>query len=204
MRLLLLLMLMGVIACGGGEEKPALTEREESPAVESEENEEREEKVVLTGVIKINEVTADELASYKIGGLGAKTAEKIIAYRETNGPFKNYEDLDKAPGVGPAMLTKLEENGIDFGEFAAEGDAPVEGGEEKAAPKTTASSGGTVNVNTADAEELDTLPGVGPALAEKIIAYREEKGKFKSMDDLDKVPGVGPAMLEKLEGKVSF
>ncbi|WP_194947925.1 helix-hairpin-helix domain-containing protein [Actinomyces trachealis] len=58
--------------------------------------------------------------------------------------------------------------------------------------------GGQVNVNTADATALETLPGIGPTLAKRIIAYRSEHGRFTAVDDLTDVPGIGPAVLEKL------
>lgn len=55
-----------------------------------------------------------------------------------------------------------------------------------------------VDINTADAETLDTLPGIGPALAERIIAYREEHGPFKSGEELMEVKGIGEATYEGL------
>jgi competence protein ComEA len=55
-----------------------------------------------------------------------------------------------------------------------------------------------VNINTADSRALETLSGVGPATAQKIIAYREENGSFATIDDLINVSGIGPATLEKL------
>jgi competence protein ComEA len=58
--------------------------------------------------------------------------------------------------------------------------------------------GGLVNVNTADSETLQTLPGIGPATAEKIIAYREENGPFVTVEDIVNVKGIGEATLEKL------
>ncbi|HEY8108541.1 MAG TPA: ComEA family DNA-binding protein [Patescibacteria group bacterium] len=64
-------------------------------------------------------------------------------------------------------------------------------------------SDGLVDLNTADIEELDTLPGVGEATAEKIIDYREAFGPFGSVDDLLEVSGIGEAKLEKLRDKVT-
>ena len=58
--------------------------------------------------------------------------------------------------------------------------------------------GGAININSADAAALETLPGVGPVLASKIIAYRESNGPFKSPQDLDDVSGIGPALLEQI------
>lgn len=68
----------------------------------------------------------------------------------------------------------------------------------------TASGGGIVHINTATIEELDTLPGVGPALAERIIAYRDANGAFTSLEELDNVEGIGPALLADLQGLIAF
>lgn len=66
-------------------------------------------------------------------------------------------------------------------------------------PAGTAQKGSTpVNINTATAEELQTLPRIGPAMAQRIIAWREAHGGFRSVDELDAVPGIGPSMLENL------
>lgn len=62
---------------------------------------------------------------------------------------------------------------------------------------------GAVNINTADASELESLPGVGPAIAQRIIEHRERNGPFASVDDLQDVPGIGPATLEKLRDKAA-
>ena len=62
---------------------------------------------------------------------------------------------------------------------------------------------GLVNLNTATAEELDTLPGVGPATAEAIIAHREANGPFTSVDQLLDVRGIGDAKLADLRDLVT-
>jgi competence protein ComEA len=55
-----------------------------------------------------------------------------------------------------------------------------------------------ININTATAPELVQLPGIGPALAESIIEFREANGPFQSIDDLVNVPGIGEAKLNNL------
>lgn len=65
-------------------------------------------------------------------------------------------------------------------------------------------SAGTVNVNTADAATLEQLPGIGPALAGRIVEHREQVGPYGSLADLDAVSGIGPAMMERLDGLVSW
>lgn len=57
---------------------------------------------------------------------------------------------------------------------------------------------GTMNLNAADAKMLQRLPGVGPVIAERIVAYRFKVGAFKTLDQLLKVEGVGKAKLKKM------
>lgn len=68
-----------------------------------------------------------------------------------------------------------------------------------AAPKLE----GRVNVNTATQAELEMLPGIGAALAKRIIDYRTQQGPFRSVNDLDKVNGIGPRTVERLRPLVS-
>lgn len=63
--------------------------------------------------------------------------------------------------------------------------------------------GGVVNINTAGAAELEALPGIGPALAARIVEYRDGHGPFASVDDLTDVPGIGPAKLEALRSQAT-
>ena len=61
---------------------------------------------------------------------------------------------------------------------------------------------GPVSLSSATAEQLDTLPGIGPVTAQKIIDYRAQHGSFTSVDGLDAIPGIGPARIAELQGLV--
>lgn len=65
------------------------------------------------------------------------------------------------------------------------------------------SVGEPVNINTATAEQLQTLPGIGPALAQRILSYRAENGPFASVAELTKIEGIGIKRLEKLLGHIT-
>ena len=93
--------------------------------------------------------------------------------------------------------------------------APLADGEQVLVPKrlpvaVAASQGaavpgvpqGPIQLSSATAEQLDALPGIGPATAQKILDYRAEHGAFRSVEELDDVPGIGPARIEQLRGLV--
>ena len=60
-----------------------------------------------------------------------------------------------------------------------------------------------VNINTATAEELASLSGIGKVKAEAIVAYRSTNGKFKTIEELNKVNGIGDKMIEKLKNDIT-
>ena len=62
---------------------------------------------------------------------------------------------------------------------------------------------GTIHLNQATAEQLQALPGVGPALSERIVVYRTEHGPFSSVDQLTEVKGVGQAKLAKFKNQLT-
>jgi competence protein ComEA len=62
--------------------------------------------------------------------------------------------------------------------------------------------GGTVDLNSATEADLDALPGIGPVLAERIVRWRTDHGRFDSVDDLQQVSGIGPAAMERLRDLV--
>ncbi len=88
---------------------------------------------------------------------------------------------------------------------------PIQGG--SSAPKTDeapqtsdqaqSAPGGTINLNTATLDQLDTLPGIGPAIAKRIIEYRETVGGFTAIDQITQVSGIGDATFAKIRDQIS-
>ena len=89
----------------------------------------------------------------------------------------------------------------------------VEDTKEKTENYVTTSSGANakeekkdtskVNINTATQTQLETLPGIGPSTATKILTYRKEKGKFKKIEDIKEVTGIGEAKFEKIKDSIT-
>ena len=75
---------------------------------------------------------------------------------------------------------------------------PVVGAVAEPGTPAAGSADERIDLNTADQAALETLPRIGPALAERIIAWREENGRFQSVDDLLAVPGIGEKLLEAI------
>lgn len=85
---------------------------------------------------------------------------------------------------------------------------PVQGGSTQ--PETTepgsgpapGSPSGAININTANLEQLDSLPGIGPAIAQRIIDYRETVGNFTRIEDITEVSGIGEATFAKIKDMI--
>ncbi len=69
--------------------------------------------------------------------------------------------------------------------------------------KSAATLGAPININTATAEELDRLPGIGPSLAKTIIDYRAKNGPFKKIEDINAVKGIGDALYAKIKDMIT-
>ena len=98
-----------------------------------------------------------------------------------------------APGTGPATLDK-ETSGSRV-EIAADGHyllSRMHGAE-------LLTLGLPLDLNSASATDLDALPGIGPALAQRIVEYRQKHGAFKKIGDLIQVSGIGPKLLDKIK-----
>jgi competence protein ComEA len=105
------------------------------------------------------------------------------------------------------LLAKAQRAGVDLAALVSDGEqvlVPVGvaavGGSAAASPGAPSAP---VSLNAATAEQLDTLPGIGPVTAQKIVTFREQHGPFESVDGLDAIPGIGPARIAELQGLVT-
>ena len=80
----------------------------------------------------------------------------------------------------------------------------VERGEIKGVMQAPTGTGIGININTATAEELDKLPGIGPAIAGRIIDYRNKNGGFMNVAEIKLVSGIGEKLFEKIKDKISL
>lgn len=113
--------------------------------------------------------------------------------------------IDAVSAAG-GLADDAEESAINLARPVTDGEqliVPAEG--EAPAPSAPGggSAPGTVSINTADAAALEELPGIGPALAGRIIDWRDTEGPFGTVDDLLAVSGIGPKVLESLRDLVT-
>ncbi|OIJ37076.1 hypothetical protein BK826_00135 [Rothia kristinae] len=136
---------------------------------------------------------------------GALTAEAIQA---AGGPTEEagLEGINLAAPVQSGQQIRVPTREEAAAQAAAppnpSGTAAAGAGDAGTGPGTAgsgAASGERINLNTATAEQLETLPRVGPKLAQRILDYRQAHGAFASVAELDAVPGIGEAMLAALE-----
>ncbi|MGI9037857.1 MAG: ComEA family DNA-binding protein [Gemmatimonadota bacterium] len=138
---------------------------------------------------------ADETQLRRLPGVGPARAAAIVEDRREHGPFASPEDLARVPGVGPASVAR-------WAGMATAGGVP-----SQTAPAGVRTQFGplpeAIDLNRAQPNELEQITGIGPVLAQRIVAAREEQGAFRSVDELGRIPGIGPKLLEILRTRVS-
>jgi competence protein ComEA len=127
-----------------------------------------------------NTAPPEQLA--RLPRIGQALAQRIVDHREARGPFRSLESMREVSGIGPALLEGI-------APFLALSAAPAGSG---------AGPGDRIDVNRATADELERLPGIGPALARRIVDHRDANGRFRSLEELETVPGIGPRLLERI------
>ncbi|HEX7050157.1 MAG TPA: helix-hairpin-helix domain-containing protein [Longimicrobiales bacterium] len=181
-------------------------ELERAAAAAADEEARRREPLAPGERLDVN--TAPAAALDRLPGVGRALAARIVAERERGGPFRSLADLTRVSGIGERSLARLAPHlSVDDGAAAAAGAhrprsvlfrpdaADTPSVEER---REGEESGRRVDLNRASAAELEQLPGIGPVLAARIVAYRDSAGPFHTLDELVHVSGIGPASLARL------
>lgn len=142
--------------------------------------------------INLDSAAAGEIA--RLPRIGPRLARTIVADRQERGPFGGLSGLDRVPGVGPGLLKVLSPH-VRFSAAALPGTGSALAGMPVGAPAG-------LDLNRATLEELDALPGVGPAKAQAILDYRSKHGPFGEVDQLAQVPGVSSSLLNRFRDRV--
>lgn len=153
---------------------------------------------------------AEEADLDRLPRVGPAIAARIVADRTANGPYLRPGDLLRVPGIGPRSVDRLSPF-LDFSGARsltrpAEAKGPPEARRLLGVVDQSDGLGGTgsVRLNHASDVQLESLPGIGPVLAQRIIEIRRARGGFRSLEDLLDVPGVGPAVLERLRPLITL
>lgn len=164
--------------------------------------------------VDVNSADVETLET--LPGIGPTLANRIVAGR----PYKNASDLEKVQGLSKSKIDAIQDQ-ITFGtskkttksakKSASTGSAAADTSDAQKGSKAVSPTGSatgklapgqTININTATAEELDALPGIGPPKAQAIIDYRNENGRFNSIEDVQKVKGIKEGEFSKIKDMI--
>lgn len=157
---------------------------------------------------------APDAAARVTGAAARRIVVDVAGAVRRPGLYRLRRDARVADAVARAggLTRHAERTAVNLAAPLADGEQVVVAARGAAGTAVSAPSGGAgggaavpsapVSLSVATAEQLDTLPGVGPVTAQKIIAYREQHGPFTSVAQLDAIPGIGPARLDELRGLV--
>lgn len=141
--------------------------------------------------VDLNRASLEELES--LPGIGPARAMAIDQWRQANGPFERPEHLQRVSGIGPTTWARL------CARVEVEGTVGCLPGTLPSGPEGEPGAGiAEVAINTASAEELMTLPGIGERRAALIVEDRDRRGPFASVDDLTRISGIGERTVETL------
>jgi competence protein ComEA len=150
----------------------------------------------LTPGERIDPNTASNVELDRLPGVGPALARAIAVERKSAGPFKSLADLERVPGLGSKTVQRLAPYVVLRSEAAVRAPGRELGGNLELRSPQTRLR--KLDLNRAAPGELVSLPGIGPARADAIVRWRRDHGPFRSFEDLLEVPGIGPATLARL------
>jgi competence protein ComEA len=140
---------------------------------------------------------AERAELLQLPGVGDNLATRIETYRREHGGFRTVDELTQVHGVGPATLERLRS----WVEVAGDPSQPAAAKAASTSRKKPAKKADLltepIDINRATAEELQRLPRIGPAMAQRILEERQ-KAPFRSVEELRRVRGIGPKTLDGL------
>ena len=160
--------------------------------------------------VDVDRAGADELE--RLPRIGRELARRIVEERDARGPFGALQGLRRVTGIGPAMIAALERTTTFSGSAwpavpgagagasavsAAGADAGAGGKGQGSARGLCPASGEALALNSATAEALACVRGIGPSLAARIVEDRAARGAFRRVEDLDRVPGIGARLVQR-------
>lgn len=139
---------------------------------------------------------ASDLELARLPRISLRLARQIVADREARGPFRELAALDRVPGIGPRTLEQIGPHVA----FSGASWRPLAAVAESLPPQKE----NLIYVNLADADRLETLPGIGPARARAILDWRKRHGFFTDANDLARVPGVSSRLITTFAHRLDF
>ena len=160
---------------------------------------EQRSQIPLATDERIDPNTAPVVELRRLPGIGPGLAAEILRERESR-PFTGSADLERVAGIGPATLRRLEPY-LAFGRPVLEPPGIIQDfGVAAGAGRPSGCDSGALDVNRATAGDLERLPGIGAALAARIVEHRARHGRFPTLGALTDVRGIGPRSLDRLRG----
>lgn len=176
-------------------------------------------KFVVYGLLVGLGFLAGYLTHDRVKALGGRPQVSVLGAVRNPGMYTlaKHSQVDDAIREAGGVTEEADLTQIDFSEPVADGQkiyvarktanhAPSVSNlieESKARSQKKALPAGSININTASLSELDALPGVGPAIAQRIIDYRSAHGKFHSVEEIKNVKGIGDKTFEKLKNYIT-
>lgn len=145
--------------------------------------------------VDVNSAEAEEIA--RLPRIGMSLAKRITEDRRVRGPFRGMDELDRVPGIGPALLAQLADR-VTFRGIGVPGDSANPRTLGAYAPPPQGSTEGLLDLNSASLKDLVALPGIGMARARAILAYRRSNGSFAAVSDLGRVPGFSQSLVDRI------
>lgn len=181
-----------ILACTGCKSRAVLYDSEETPEVREDMQEKGSDAEPDTG----EEETLEKICVYVCGEVKSPGVYELEAGARVS------EAVEAAGG----MTEEAAESRLNLAEHMTDGqkiEVPSKEQEEQLKEEAFGQESGLVNLNTASAEQLTTLKGIGESKAEDILNYREEHGGFRAIEELMQIPGIKERVFEKIKDQIT-